>query len=118
MKAPTGGLRAEAAPDPKRRKVIQQVGTAAGGLALAGASYPFLVSLLPSERARAQGSPVEVDLSRMAPGALAMFEWRGKPVCVARATARSSILRGASIAARRLPPISSFPATSSKVMAG
>src|SRR5229473_4036564 len=76
---------AEVPVDPKRRKLLQAT-TAAGGLALAGASYPFLVSLLPSERARAQGSPVEVDLSRIAPGALTTIEWRGKPVWILHRT--------------------------------
>ena len=77
---------AEDPADPKRRKLLRQATTAVGGLALAGASYPFFTSLLPSERARAAGSPIDVDLARTAPGALATFEWRGKPVWVLRRT--------------------------------
>jgi len=37
-------------------------------------------------RARAGGAPVEVDLTRIAPGELAVIEWRGKPVWVIRRT--------------------------------
>ena len=47
---------------------------------------PFVASMWPSERARAAGAPVEVDLSRIAPGELAAIEWRGKPVWVIRRT--------------------------------
>jgi ubiquinol-cytochrome c reductase iron-sulfur subunit len=73
------------APDLTRRR-LTQVTAAAGGLAIAGASTPFLVSLAPSERARAQGAPVEADISRVAAGELATYEWRGKPVWILRRT--------------------------------
>ncbi|MGH8690695.1 MAG: ubiquinol-cytochrome c reductase iron-sulfur subunit [Burkholderiales bacterium] len=72
--------------DPKRRKVLQQATAAAGGLTLAAASYPFLASLAPSERARAGGGPVEADLSPVSPGELVTVEWRGKPVWILRRT--------------------------------
>jgi ubiquinol-cytochrome c reductase iron-sulfur subunit len=72
-------------PDLVRRRLTQ--GTAAVGvLALGGAAAPFLASLAPSERARAQGAPVEADVFRISPGELATFEWRGKPVWVLRRT--------------------------------
>jgi ubiquinol-cytochrome c reductase iron-sulfur subunit len=40
----------------------------------------------PSERAKAAGAPVDVDLSRVGPGELAVIEWRGKPVWVLHRT--------------------------------
>jgi ubiquinol-cytochrome c reductase iron-sulfur subunit len=40
----------------------------------------------PSERAKAAGAPVEVDISAMKPGELLRVEWRGKPVWVVRRT--------------------------------
>jgi ubiquinol-cytochrome c reductase iron-sulfur subunit len=43
---------------------------------------PFASSLRPSERARALGAPVEVDISGMEPGALQRVQWRGRPVWV------------------------------------
>jgi ubiquinol-cytochrome c reductase iron-sulfur subunit len=70
-------------PDLERRRLTQAT-AAAGGLAIAGAAAPFLASLAPSERARAQGAPVEADASSLAPGELATIEWRGKPVWVLR----------------------------------
>lgn len=72
---------------PKRRWMLTRATAAVGGLALAGASVPFVRSLGPSERARAQGSPVEFDPVGLAPGALSTIEWRGKPVWILRRTA-------------------------------
>ena len=43
---------------------------------------PFLSSMLPSERAKAAGAPVEVDVGNLAPGQLITVEWRGKPVWI------------------------------------
>jgi ubiquinol-cytochrome c reductase iron-sulfur subunit len=40
----------------------------------------------PSERAKAAGAPVEVDIAGMAPGELRTVEWRGKPVWIVRRT--------------------------------
>jgi ubiquinol-cytochrome c reductase iron-sulfur subunit len=57
-----------------------------GGAAAAGAAIPFVWSMFPSERAKAAGAPVEVDLAKIAPGAIEVVEWRGKPVWVIRRT--------------------------------
>ena len=69
--------------DKTRRNLIVAT-SVAGGVAAAGAAVPFVASMWPSERAKAAGAPVEVDISRIAPGELAVFEWRGKPVWVIR----------------------------------
>ena len=73
-------------PDEERRRLLAGASAAAGGLALAGASVPFVASLWPSERARAQGAPVEVDIATLKPGELKTVEWRGKPVWILRRT--------------------------------
>ena len=57
-----------------------------GGAAGAGAAVPFAASWIPSERAKAAGAPVEVDISKMAPGELQVVEWRGKPVWILKRT--------------------------------
>lgn len=57
------------------------------GVATAGAvavAVPFVASLAPSDRARAAGAPVEVDISGLAPGEMRVVEWRGKPVWILR----------------------------------
>lgn len=60
--------------------------TAAGGVAAAATAVPFVSSFAPSERARAQGAAVEVDISDIPPGGMKTVEWRGKPVWVVRRT--------------------------------
>jgi ubiquinol-cytochrome c reductase iron-sulfur subunit len=71
--------------DNTRRNLVIAT-SAVGGAASLGAAIPFVASMLPSEKAKAAGAPVEVDLSRIAPGELAVIEWRGKPVWVIRRT--------------------------------
>lgn len=73
-------------PDEDRRKLLAGASAAVGGLALAGASVPFVASLWPSERAKASGAPVEVDIATLNPGELKTVEWRGKPVWLLRRT--------------------------------
>ena len=71
--------------DRTRRNLIVAT-SIAGGAASAGAAVPFVVSMWPSERSRAAGAPVEVDISRMELGDLKVVEWRGKPVWIIRRT--------------------------------
>lgn len=70
----------------KTRRNLVVATSLAGGAATVGAAVPFVASMLPSERAKAAGAPVEVDISRLAPGELGVYEWRGKPVWVLRRT--------------------------------
>ncbi|MBU0603892.1 MAG: ubiquinol-cytochrome c reductase iron-sulfur subunit [Gammaproteobacteria bacterium] len=58
----------------------------AGGVAGLAVAVPFLTSLSPSERAKAAGAPVEVDISKLAPGEMTTVEWQGKPVWIMRRT--------------------------------
>lgn len=68
-----------------RRRLL--VATAvAGGVASVGVAVPLVSSMLPSERARAAGAPVEVDISTLGPGQMVTVEWRGKPVWVIKRT--------------------------------
>lgn len=75
----------EAKMDKTRRNLIAAT-AAVSAAAGAGAAVPFVWSWWPSERAKAAGAPVEVDVSRMEPGELKIIEWRGKPVWVVRRT--------------------------------
>jgi ubiquinol-cytochrome c reductase iron-sulfur subunit len=58
----------------------------AGGVAGLAVAVPFLTSLAPSERAKAAGAPVEVDVSKLVPGEMTTVEWQGKPVWILRRT--------------------------------
>ncbi|MGQ0544103.1 MAG: ubiquinol-cytochrome c reductase iron-sulfur subunit [Betaproteobacteria bacterium] len=71
--------------DKTRRNLIVAT-SVAGGAATVAAAVPFVASMLPSERAKAAGAPVEVDVSGIAPGQLEIVEWRGKPVWIIRRT--------------------------------
>jgi ubiquinol-cytochrome c reductase iron-sulfur subunit len=69
----------------KRRLLIAVTGVA-GGIATAASAVPFVASMLPSERAKAAGAPVEVDISQISPGEKLTVEWRGQPVWILRRT--------------------------------
>jgi ubiquinol-cytochrome c reductase iron-sulfur subunit len=58
----------------------------AGAVGAGFAAVPFVSSFLPSERARAAGAPVEVDVSALKPGEKLTVEWRGKPVWIVKRT--------------------------------
>lgn len=72
-------------PDPSRRFWIGAT-CAVGGVAGAALALPFAGSFAPSEKAKAAGAPVEVDISAIGPGEMRTYEWRGKPVWVMRRT--------------------------------
>jgi ubiquinol-cytochrome c reductase iron-sulfur subunit len=62
---------------------------ASGCAGAAGAAFtavPFISSMQPSERAKAAGAPVEVDISALQPGEKITVEWRGKPVWILKRT--------------------------------
>jgi ubiquinol-cytochrome c reductase iron-sulfur subunit len=64
------------------------VALAAGAGAVGGVAtmVPFVATFQPSERARAAGAPVEVDIGGLKPGEKLTVEWRGKPVWIVRRT--------------------------------
>lgn len=68
------------------RRVWLLTTAAAGGVAVVATAVPFVSSFAPSERAKAAGGPVEVDISDIPPGGTKTVEWRGKPVWVVRRT--------------------------------
>lgn len=59
---------------------------AVGGAGAAAVAVPFVSSFAPSERAKAAGASVEVDISEIPPGQKITVEWRGKPVWILRRT--------------------------------
>jgi len=72
--------------DQGKRQFLVAATTVAGGVAAGAVAVPFVASMLPSERAKAAGAPVEVDLAGIAPGERKTVEWQGKPVWVVRRT--------------------------------
>lgn len=72
--------------DKGRRQLLTVATALTGAVGTAFAAVPFLASWKPSARAKALGAPVEIDISKLEPGAMLKIEWRGKPVLVVRRT--------------------------------
>lgn len=68
----------------KRKFLIAS--SAVGAVGCATAAVPFVLSMTPSERAKAAGAPVEVDVSKIAPGDMMVSEYRGQPLWVIHRT--------------------------------
>jgi ubiquinol-cytochrome c reductase iron-sulfur subunit len=63
------------------------IASSCAGVVGAGfAAVPFVSSFQPSERARAAGAPVEVDIGSLRAGEKLTVEWRGQPVWIVRRT--------------------------------
>lgn len=72
--------------DLSRRKFLTRATIATGALGTVFAAVPFIESWKPSERARAQGAPVELDLAKLEPGQMTTPVWRRSPIYVVRRT--------------------------------
>lgn len=68
----------------EERRLWLMASSAVGGAGLVATAVPFVASMAPSERARALGAPVEVEIQGLRPGELRTVEWRGQPVFVLR----------------------------------
>lgn len=72
--------------DQEKRNFLITATACTGAIGVATAAVPFVGSMLPSERAKAAGAPVEVDISKLKPGEMLIAEWRGQPVWVLNRT--------------------------------
>ena len=72
--------------DLSRRRFLTRATIATGAVGAAFALVPFIESWSPSERARAQGEPVQVDLTKLEPGQMVTPVWRKQPIYVVRRT--------------------------------
>ena len=69
-----------------RKRTWLIASTCAGAVGGVTAAIPFVSSFEPSERAKAAGAPVDVDISSLKPGEKLTAEWRGKPVWIVKRT--------------------------------
>lgn len=69
-----------------RRKFLTLTTAVVGAVGAAAVAVPFVKSWSPSEKAKAAGAPVTIDISKIQPGQLIRVEWRGKPVWVVSRT--------------------------------
>jgi len=72
--------------DTPRRRFLRRMGLGMGAVGGAATAVPFVASMSPSDRAKAAGAPVEIDISELKPGEMMTVAWRGKPVWVLRRT--------------------------------
>jgi len=72
--------------DKEKRQFLVVATAAVGAVGATAAAVPFAGSMLPSERAKAAGAPVEVNISDIAPGEIKTAEWRGQPVWIINRT--------------------------------
>lgn len=70
------------APDAMRRRFLTAATVGLGAVGAAATAVPFIESWLPSESARALGSPVEIDISKLKPGTMLTTQWRKRPIWV------------------------------------
>ncbi|QMT32223.1 ubiquinol-cytochrome c reductase iron-sulfur subunit [Alysiella filiformis] len=70
----------------ERRRFLTLATAGAGAVAAAGVVTPLAASWLPSEKAKAAGASVEIDVSKVESGQLLTAEWRGKPIFVLNRT--------------------------------
>jgi ubiquinol-cytochrome c reductase iron-sulfur subunit len=74
------------APVDQSRRTWIAITCGAGAVGGAAVAVPFVSTFAPSERARAAGAPVRVDIGALQPGEKMTVEWRGKPVWIVRRT--------------------------------
>jgi ubiquinol-cytochrome c reductase iron-sulfur subunit len=72
--------------DTEKRRFLVVATSIVGGLGVVATAVPFVMSMQPSERAKAAGAPIEVDISKIEMGQKIDVEWRGKVVWVIRRT--------------------------------
>lgn len=72
--------------DRRRRRILVGGTTLVGSLGIVVAAVPFVQSLWPSERVKAMGAAVPVDISKLEPGQKVDVEWRGKPIWILHRT--------------------------------
>lgn len=69
-----------------RRKFLTGTTAVLGMAGASIASWPFLASLKPSNRAKVVGGPVRVDVSQIDYGKQVMVRWQGRPIWILRRT--------------------------------
>jgi ubiquinol-cytochrome c reductase iron-sulfur subunit len=65
-----------------RRRFLVAATSVTGAIGATALGVPFVSSMLPSEKAKAAGASVQVDVSQVALGEVLTTEWRGQPVWI------------------------------------
>ncbi|NYT61776.1 ubiquinol-cytochrome c reductase iron-sulfur subunit [Alcaligenaceae bacterium] len=68
------------------RRAMLRATVSMGAIGVVATAIPFVESMSPSARTRAEAGPVEVDISQLAPGNLLLTAWRGRPIWILHRT--------------------------------
>lgn len=101
--------------DPSKRTWLI-ASSCAGAVGVGAVAVPFISSFEPSERAKAAGAAVEVDISGIKPGEKLTVEWRGKPVWILRRTPEQLATLPKTMPNWRIPSPSANPTNSLRYM--
>lgn len=69
-----------------RRRILIAATSVVGTGAAVATAIPFIEYLMPSDRAKAAGAPVDIDISKLKKGQMMTVQWRAKPVWVLHRT--------------------------------
>ena len=69
-----------------RRDFLQLVAAAVGAVAVVATGYVLVDMLNPAADVLAAGGPVDIDLTKVAPGQQVVVQWRGKPIFIVNRT--------------------------------
>jgi len=72
--------------DVKRRKILTGATGVVGAVGFTFLATPFLSSWQPSEKAKAEGAPVDVSIAALQAGQMLTVAWRGKPIYIVHRT--------------------------------
>src|SRR5215472_12941664 len=73
-------------PEQTRRDFLYLMAGAVGAVGVVATAYTLVQSLNPAADVLAAGGPVDVDLSKVAPGQQVVVLWRGRPIFVVHRT--------------------------------
>ena len=77
--------------DKGKRRFLVQLTSATAAVGAVGLVIPIVESMNPSARAAAAGAPVEVDISKIAPGEMITVVWRKKPIWILNRTEQNMV---------------------------
>jgi ubiquinol-cytochrome c reductase iron-sulfur subunit len=68
--------------EPVRRDLLKLITMATAAIGTGAVAWAFIDSMNPAEDVIAAGAPIDVDLSKMAPGQQIIILWRGAPMLI------------------------------------
>src|SRR5271163_2597724 len=69
-----------------RRDFLTLVALSGAAIGVGAMVWPFIDSMQPAADTLAAGEPLDVDVSKIAPGQQIVVVWRGKPILIVRRT--------------------------------